>query len=387
MTPDHTVRRAVDSSEEDPLFEYDWGNRVVPARPAGPSQKVTKPHASEDDQVGGGQNMRFARTAKALGELNGKKIFHDSLALQADYRYNGRSDGDKWRGKTRRMIISAIPAAYDILPWAERLEQVPKNGISDQMVVDEFSGLITKENVVAISAALWGFLNNCVTEDAEQEFKRAGMMSGIEAWRRLSKTIDNGKAVKLERIRVELRKITQKPMKSIDQISAGITKYENKVQELVDAGGTESQPEEQIADIKAILPKEVRDGLVWWMSNHIEDDFAKFRDTLNMQVAKVLLGRGEASVHNIEGHDHEDGDEDQALANAVAEHRNDAEGMLAAITKIVHNRGGANGRMRDGRDPRMRQSDPTKQRCGNCGETGHHGGQCTKPKIPWDKRP
>ena len=52
---------------------------------------------------------------------SGKAVFDDRMAGQEEYRFNGTkgTNGDAWKGKVERYMISKVPALKTILLWAE----------------------------------------------------------------------------------------------------------------------------------------------------------------------------------------------------------------------------------------------------------------------------
>ena len=187
---------------------------------------------------------------------------------------------------------------------------------------------LTDEHIAQMSAGMWGFLNSCLSGDAEQEFKGVPYLQGFEAWRRAVAMVDKGKALRIERLRGEYRILVKKPIKSLEQLQAGIVSFENKVQELEMATGKRMHPDDKLSDLKGILPREIKDNLVWMISD-TSRNYGDFVRTLQHQVAKVLLGRKDAGVHNIGEQDYEAADPDDG-----AEDLSTHEGVIAAIMRL-----------------------------------------------------
>ena len=241
---------------------------------------------------------RMNVTSETLDKMKGKKLIDDSAALNADMRFDGKTGGNKWKDKVGRMLVGKLPALLDILKYAELAKDLPDSGISNDMLAAKFYNFLSREEISTISHHLWNFLTNVLSGDAEQEFKRAATLNGVDAWRRVVRLIDNGRALLLERVKAEFKAFLQKPWTRLDQISPGITMYENKITELKEAGGKEPDMEDKISDLKGLLPKDITENVIWCTSLHSQN-YNTFRDTLTTQVAKVLVTQKKAVVNNI----------------------------------------------------------------------------------------
>ena len=112
------------------------------------------------------RQQRMQATKDVLKNMVGKKIIEDSIAFQAEMRYDGKSGGDKWKDKVGRMLIGKLPALYDIFRFAEseacQKEYLPEEGVTTAMVEVACGGMLTYAEVGSISNHLWNFLTNCL---------------------------------------------------------------------------------------------------------------------------------------------------------------------------------------------------------------------------------
>ena len=88
-------------------------------------------------------------------------------------------------------------------------------------------------------------------------FKQAPRLAGIDAWRRITRLIDNGRRIRLEQLRNEMRMIRAYPIKSLEGVVVGVAEYENRVRDYVEAGERQPLEDETKSDLNAILPNEL----------------------------------------------------------------------------------------------------------------------------------
>ena len=139
-----------------------------------------------------------------MGGIESGKLFEDKMALQSGFQFDGQKGGDRWKGKVERYFIGKAPALKVILEWVEKSDMdVITTELFERAVGDRIDDY-QREN---INAAIWGFLSNCVSAEAETMFKRAETLNGLDAWRRLIRHIDHGRSIRLESLRTEIRQI------------------------------------------------------------------------------------------------------------------------------------------------------------------------------------
>ena len=223
------------------------------------------------------------------------KMFDDKMTSQDTFKFDGTKGGDRWKGKVERYFISKVPAMKAILEWAERLE---KDVVTDSDLRKAVGGAMDQEQLETLNAAIWGFMSNCVSGEAETMFKRAESLKGIDAWRKVVRFIDHGRSIRRETLRAEIRQLPLKPIRNLEGITVGIAEFENKIDEYVEAGGRRPEPSEMKADLLAILPESIRHDLLWKASE--PGEFAPFRDMVKIQASKVLLNRKRLPVHVME---------------------------------------------------------------------------------------
>ena len=60
-------------------------------------------------------------------------------------------------------------------------------------------------------------------------------MVGLDAWRRLIRSIGHGRDIRLETLRNEVRTVRVRfVIKSLEEVSVGIAKFKNNIQEFID---------------------------------------------------------------------------------------------------------------------------------------------------------
>ena len=126
----------------------------------------------------------------------------------------------------------------EVLKWAERQDNTPIRAETFSYAV---SSRVTEDQASNLQTQIWGFLCAVVSGSADTMFKRAdecvGAMNGIDAWRRLVRHIDHGRALRPDDLRHEMKLIHLKPIKTLADIEQGVAAFENSVHEFAQAGG------------------------------------------------------------------------------------------------------------------------------------------------------
>ena len=310
-------------------------------------------------------------------ERRDRSIFDEKLTLQAEYKFDGMKGGIAWKGKVERYFISKAPILKELLEWAESEDM-------ETVTVDMFKRAVgprmTAQQVLTVNAELWGFLSGALSGTAETMFKRAETLNGLDAWRRMARFVDNGRAIRLETLRRQVKTMHLRPIKSLEAVNEGIAEFENLIAEYEQAGGTPFQDLELKADLLAIIPGELRENLLWQASDN--EPFTKFRDMVINQAAKVMLNRRRLPVHNVDADTNDAHDDDSGIGfNEITT----LEELLAMIN-------GKNGRRRPqdrtrSAQDRTRGGNETRGRrkCPNCGKE-HAALKCPEPPVPKEKR-
>ena len=177
-----------------------------------------------------------------------------------------------------------------------------------------------------------------------------------------------------------MRTIPLKPIKNSESVDVGIAEFENKILEYTEAGGRGfDQDDDKKRDLLAILPKELREQLFWQASD--AGSYAKFRDMIKAQNAKILFNRARLPLHNLE-------DDRLEEENEVKYDLNTMEGLVAAVLRAAG--GGSNFRRTQGptRAPATSAAAPgarPPRKCPNCDD--EHGlAQCPKPAVAVEDR-
>ena len=230
--------------------------------------------------------------------LSKGRAFDDRLCGQPEFQFNGSKGGDAWRGKTERYFISKVPALHMLLQWAERQEGV----ITDDLLAEAVGDGLTewdrdgtaKNYTQELNCALWGFLSNCLSGEAEIIFRQGGTATvnkGVDAWRRIVRYIDHGRGIRLELMRNKWRTIRSRPIKSLEAVTIGIAEFENTVLDYVSAGGVQPGQDEMKSDLNAILPPNLSEQLAIRISDS-QYSYQAFRDFVLNQTAQAPHPRG-----------------------------------------------------------------------------------------------
>ena len=157
------------------------------------------------------------------------------MTTSEEYRFNGVKGGFAWKGKTERHFISRCPILKGILEWAEQEEL---ETIILQRFIEAVDTALSREQVHFVNAATWGFLSGSVYGAAEEIFKRADTLNGLDAWRRMTRYIDHGRDIRRETLRREVKMLHTRPIRSFEAVEMGVAEFENTMAEYHRAGGT-----------------------------------------------------------------------------------------------------------------------------------------------------
>ena len=129
-----------------------------------------------------------------LGAIDRKdrSIFDEKLTLQPEYKYDGIRGGIAWKGKLERYFISKAPILKELLEWAESEDM---ETVTVAMFKQAVGNRMTGTQILTVNAELWGFLSGALSGTAETMFKRAEMLNGLDAWRRMARYVDNGRSI------------------------------------------------------------------------------------------------------------------------------------------------------------------------------------------------
>ena len=326
-----------------------------------------------------------------LGAISYKDrpMFDDKVMMHPDYAYNGSKGGSTWKSKVERYIITKAPCLREVLEWAESEDN---EEIDESKFTRAVATRLTEEQALSVSSQIWGFLSGCLTGAAEVMFRRAEWLNGIDAWRRVVRQIDHGRAIRLETLRREVKEIHTKPIRSLEAVEEGVASFENTMQEFVKAGGPEPPESELKSDLLRILPKELRELFIWH-STDVNVSFQRFRDTIVHQTAQVLLNRGGRVLNAVDRQqDHDDElTEEQIIAKLTIAEPDERDQLLEELMAIRSGRpGGQRGRTRERARPPRRATpaggERGPRRCPNCCET-HASLKCPHPPVDREKRP
>ena len=257
-------------------------------RPRLPAASTAAPPAEEPVRV---PNSGAARSERQwplkmnglLGAITFKDrtLFDDKVMLTSDYQWDGVKGGAAWKSRVERYFITKAPVLRELLEWAEAQDA---EAITEDQVVEATSNRLSSEQAMAVNSQIWGFLSGCLRGTAETMFRRAECLNGIDAWRRLVRQVDHGRGIRLEMLRREVQELHTRPIKSLEAIEEGVAVFENTMTEYARAGGRESTDAELKSDLLRILPREIRETLLWH-STDVGVSFQRFRDTVVAQTA------------------------------------------------------------------------------------------------------
>ena len=283
-------------------------------------------------------------TLGPTGTVNSGRIFDDRVATQPEFAFKGIKMGYAWKTKALNYMISKVPAMKQILHWAEREENVItperlQQAVGEGLCIYDRDGNMV-DHTKSLDSAVWGFLSNCTSGEAEVMFRQAEVCEGIDAWRRIIRLLDNGRSIRFEQLRNEIRMIRAYPIKTLEAVTVGVAEYENKINDFVEAGGRRPPEDELKSDLNAILPNELGNHLTVRVTDHGQS-YQQFRDFVIYTCAQLLMrNKRLPPIHHVdEGGAAQEGYADNDEEGFID--KDDYEGLIAAVDR--HHRAGRKG--------------------------------------------
>ncbi len=386
------ARARAGGEAHDPLLNTGW-------QPLGGTAPSTEPSRPAPTTALGPGMVEARSKRKALplvltGPLGGitrtdRNLFDDKVMTTEEYKFNGVRGGEAWKNKVERYFISKAPILKEILEWVECEDMEPITPERFKLAAEH---KLDDEQRAMVNAAIWGFLAGVISGSAEKIFKRAEMLNGLEAWRRMVRHIDHGRPIRLENLRREVKVLHMRPIRDLEHVEEGVAEFENTIHEYVQAGGTPYQDPEMKTDLLAIPPAKIRESLLY----HSQDEnnsFEKFRDIVLAQTQKIL------QLQNPKGLNLNVVDDPKDIMEEPGEiDMNSISSMedLVAMVKRFHGQNRTRVARRDDRrregggqqDQRRPggvgqpggQRDRRPRRCPNCGQE-HESLKCPKPPV------
>ena len=179
-----------------------------------------------------------------------------------------------------------------------------------------------------------------------------------------------------------------RPIKNLEAVEEGVNEFENTMAEYVKAGGPEPPDSELKSDLLRILPREIRE-LLLWHSTDVGVSFQRFRDTIVAQTAQVLMNRGShRSINAVDQHEtllklvkelRENGDGEEGSGDVLDDLVGAIQARRGGFGQRSGNRGtGGGGNGGSGGSARRPGTERGPRMCPNCGGT-HAETKCPHP--------
>ena len=206
-------------------------------------------------------------------------------------------------------------------------------------------------------------------------------LNGLEAWRAICRVIDQGRPLRLECLRRQLR--VPEVIKDLAAIPLGITKFEKLVKDFVAAGGERPTDAHMKSDLLEMFPEALRDQL-FWHATEPSWNFSMFRARVVTTAARILHYKGRLPVHTV----------NEEQVNKKEGNAGDLIGRIEEVLLAARRMGfaGKRGapqqtRAAGGQGGEQGVALPRPPRCVNCGSIEHLGAKCPKPRVAMDARP
>ena len=113
-----------------------------------------------------------------------RSLFCDKLTAHDEHRFGGLKGGFSWKGKVERRFFFSVPILKNIAEWVKQEEL---ETITIQKFQEAVGLALTREQIHAVDAAMWGFLSGGILGPAEEIFKRADTLNGLDEWTRMTR--------------------------------------------------------------------------------------------------------------------------------------------------------------------------------------------------------
>ena len=137
-------------------------------------------------------------------------------------QFDGTTNGAAWVRKVENDFISRAPVLLAVLSWAEECE----DSIDVPMIMKVAGHKLSEEQVRNVNASMWGFISAIVSGAAETMFKRAKGLQGLDAWRVMTRYVNHGKRIRINRLRDQVMSVRTRPIPSVEKIEEGIAEFE-----------------------------------------------------------------------------------------------------------------------------------------------------------------
>ena len=295
--------------------------------------------------------------------VNLNRLFDDKVALATEYSFDGGDEGDKWYVRTRGYWISKCPDILPMLNWAESFgnEKITTEIIQGMQFQQ---GWMTELNPERLGHVVWGFLNTCLKDKARTFFQAADELNGWDGWRRVVMHIRRSRQVRLGTLRKKVR--NPPPITKLEDVTIGITKYDNLLRDFEAAGGTPPDDMERKQDLLDTLPEAIRENLLW-RASRVDEKYPAFVAHVNETVDSILYHRGKFGK----------------TVNLVDQSEDQLEDAICAMMKRFGIKGKDKGGEGAGRTGGLAQTQvERKMKCANCGSEQHDKSKCPKPLVP-----
>jgi hypothetical protein len=153
---------------------------------------------------------------------------------------------------------------------------------------------------VVVSYHLWGWLNSNLIDDAWDIFDGAEMEDGFEVWRLLN--VDVTQKTLAERLDLEDVVLTPPRVQDVSQIPQALVRWDAAHKEYVGVGGVSLPPDKKVGAIMRILPKEVKERIMWDHPQFLESPEAlrKWLKEKTKQLTKGSYGPSRRGVNLLD---------------------------------------------------------------------------------------
>ena len=188
------------------------------------------------------------------------------VAQQSSNQYDAsRTDGSgpAWYEWTKNYLVGQAPDVEPLLNWAE-LQGSRKIAMEEIATLSQDGSIMTDADAPdpsVLGGHIWQYLNAALIKNAAEVFRNLPMRHGLEAWRRIYRWIHSGSAVQ----RRTLKKRVDNPAsaKDVGQVAMAVETWETNIRLLKSASGNPPSDEERRMTLAELLPKSMRDQLLW----------------------------------------------------------------------------------------------------------------------------
>ena len=117
-------------------------------------------------------------------------------------------------------------------------------------------------------------------------------------WRILTRYIPQGKDIRIETLRRDMKIAVARPISGLDKMQEGIAEFEHAIKQHEGAGGEVYDLHMKKNDLLQVLPDDLS-ALLLWMASDKGMSFQEFKDHVITMSGRILFNKKKAPLHAV----------------------------------------------------------------------------------------